>query len=474
MFLTWLMLAVALALSAVAAFYSIIGLTAIFAAAVVPIIIMGTILEIAKLTVTVWLHEYWNQVKITMKLYLVPAVFILMVITSMGIFGFLSKAHLDQTVPTGDVAAQVSLIDERINNERETIANARNLLGQLDKAVTDISNSPDREIRQRDGSVRIQPAAERALEVRRSQARDRTALTRTIEESQGRIVKLQEEKAPIASQLRAVEAEVGPVKYIAALIYGDNPEANLLERAVRYVIILLVVVFDPLAIMMLLAFTESYQWEKARRRRSVVAVTTDHLPQQTQKIKEPDNDTMDDAREYHAQDLDERYPRHDLDNKSMASVVEPVEIITDSAIDDELDNDDDDGSEIKEAKRRWKIDHPNSTLKEQRHLLRIGAIDHLPWLDYISDNDIPFGPTFPTSSAKGDMFLRSDVIPTRLYKYNGDKWIEVDKTLADRYVYNQAYIDHLIQKIVSGEYDIELLNDSERAQMEQRLKQDAI
>ena len=120
MFLTRLMLAVALSLSAIAAFYSIIGLTAIFAAAVIPVAIMGTILEIAKLTVTVWLHEYWAQVKWAMKAYLVPAVALLMLITSMGIFGFLSKAHLDQAVPAGDISAQVSIYDEKSKHKETT------------------------------------------------------------------------------------------------------------------------------------------------------------------------------------------------------------------------------------------------------------------------------------------------------------------------------------------------------------------
>ena len=121
MFLSYFTLFVALSLSAVAAWYSIIGLTAIFAAAVVPIIIMGGILEVAKITITVWLHEYWHRCRWLMKVYLVPAVVLLMIITSMGIFGFLSKAHLDQAVPTGDVQAQVALFDEKIQNERLTI-----------------------------------------------------------------------------------------------------------------------------------------------------------------------------------------------------------------------------------------------------------------------------------------------------------------------------------------------------------------
>jgi hypothetical protein len=250
-----LMFVVALCLSSVAAFYSIVGLTAIFAAAVVPIVIMGSILEVAKLVVTVWLHEYWRQCRWVMKLYLVPAVGVLMLLTSMGIFGFLSKAHLDQAVPTGDVAAQVALIDEKIRTQRDNVDTARAALKQMDEQVNArLSRSDD------------EKGAERAVQIRRQQGREREQLQRDIAQAQQRIAQLNEERAPIASQLRKVEAEVGPIKYIAALIYGDNPDSNLLERAVRWVIIVLVAVFDPLAVIMLLAATESLAWERRARK----------------------------------------------------------------------------------------------------------------------------------------------------------------------------------------------------------------
>ena len=238
-----LTLLVALTLSTIAAWYSILGLTAIFAAAVIPIIIMGGALEIAKVVATVWLHQYWSRAGWTLKLYLVPAVAALALLTSMGIFGFLSKAHIDQGIPTGDQAAQVSLLDEKIDNERQNIDAARSLLKQMDDAVIGITASKDKDIKQRDGSTFSQSGAERAVAVRRSQAKERAELTRQIEEAQSRILKIQEEKAPIASQLRKVEAEVGPIRYVAALIYGDNPDANTLERAVRWMIILIVLVF---------------------------------------------------------------------------------------------------------------------------------------------------------------------------------------------------------------------------------------
>lgn len=254
----------ALTLSGIAAWYSILGLTAIFAAAVLPIIIMGASLEFSKVVVTIWLHRYWDKATLAMKAYLLPAVLVLALITSMGIFGFLSKAHLDQTVPTGDVAAQVYLIDEKIKIERDNIENARSLIKQMDDAVNGITaKGESREIVRRDGTTYVQSPAELALNTRRSQSADRARLTKEIEEANSKIIKLQEEKAPFATQLRKVEAEVGPIKYIAALIYGDEiqNDVNALEKAVRWVIILLVLVFDPLALVLIMAALSSYRWE---------------------------------------------------------------------------------------------------------------------------------------------------------------------------------------------------------------------
>ena len=126
---------VALAISAIAAYYSIIGLTAIFAGAVIPVIIMGSILEIGKITTTVWLRTYWDKCGLVLKTYLVSAVVALALLTSMGIFGFLSRAHIDQGVPTGDIAAQVSLFDEKIKTEKDNIDLARKALSQMDDQI---------------------------------------------------------------------------------------------------------------------------------------------------------------------------------------------------------------------------------------------------------------------------------------------------------------------------------------------------
>ena len=239
-----LMFFCAFALSGAAAFYSIVGLMAIFAAAPTPIAIMGSILEVSKLVVASWLYRNWRPIPKLMKGYLTGALVVLMLLTSMGIFGFLSKAHLDQAVPSGDIAAQVQLIDEKIKTEKDTINEARQTISQLDSQVNQyLSRSTD------------ESGVSNSVIIRRQQAKERASLTKQIESSQAAIAKLREERSPIASQLRKVEAEVGPIKYIAALIYGDEATSDqtILEKAVRWVIILIVTVFDPLAVVMLIA-----------------------------------------------------------------------------------------------------------------------------------------------------------------------------------------------------------------------------
>jgi hypothetical protein len=137
-------------------------------------------------------------------------------------------------------------------------------------------------------------------------------------------------------------------------------------------------------------------------------------------------------------------------------------------------------AEAKAAARRWKEEHPGRTLKAQQRLYEIGKIDKLPWMDSaylaltpdnapVTENASGFGIAFPLGPKKGDTFLRVDRLPSVLYKYNGNSWIEVDKELNNRYAYNEAYIDHLIAKIDSGEYDLDLLSEAEREQIERRL-----
>ena len=819
MFLAILVLLVALSLSGIAAYYSIIGLAAIFAAAVIPIIIMGGILEVAKLTVTVWLHQHWNRARWIMKLYLVPAVAVLMFITSMGIFGFLSKSHIEQTsanteslvqverivseiaraeagiarseqkiakaeastgnnnasiqqqidteqqridqayerinpaiaeqnaiienarksdttkvepyleqlkgldaelarlntnakeyeIALSNVGKDTSAIDaqvapyqqqiDQINSELDTLqrlsksgstaeikkfqqtigiksdgifgsdtakrtnewkANNQKRIDQLSRTITqlrkDNESNLDKErdrlrgliaasrgtdlqaiknrkldVLKRIDEVRNQesPAVKSAIEqiakiragadaqVAQSQKlinglRDSLTVgvdsevetiiaeeTAKIKSANTALDQLVEQKFALEAKTRQLEAEVGPVKYIAELIYGTNADQSLLEEAVRWVIILIVAVFDPLAIMMLLAATESFAWRRQDKENLIVQEADNKVPsaiaptptEQTQEddstgtdsgpdssvdkeIGNTDNqvgtevrgDTEDSQKvvTVHVEHIvvpepeeetppqsiikvpdEPLFPEHgtpeakafsdniiaaamakqfgsklDTETKKIEEEVqesiilefmqpaqEPDDASTDSEItttdqektadlgeprqpeatveeetieDSELFawKEEDEGDPEKRAKRIWKRLNPDSTLKEQEQLLDNKLINELPWQQYVkaSDDELDqytradFGTQFPTHPIKGDTFVRVDYLPSRLYKWNGTKWIEIDKENTDAFTYNEEYIQHLIEKLGSGEYDPELLNDAERAQIEQQLK----
>jgi hypothetical protein len=247
MFLAYLTLLSGLFISAVAIFYSVSGLTSIFSAAVIPIIVMGTSLEVGKLVASVWLKQNWTIAPKWLRTYLIIAVAILMLITSMGIFGFLSKAHLDQTMVSGDSQDKVAMIDEKIKTQRDNIEAASKALKQMDAQVDEkLSRTTD------------DKGADKAVQIRRSQARERSNLQNDISKAQKEIASLNEQRIPMAKELRKVEAEVGPIKYVAQLIYGDTVDQNILDRAVRWVIIMLVMVFDPLAVILLLASQYSF------------------------------------------------------------------------------------------------------------------------------------------------------------------------------------------------------------------------
>jgi hypothetical protein len=254
--MTYLLFAVALSLSALAAYYAVMGLVAIFAAAVVPIALMGSLLEASKLVVASWLYRNWKEIPKLMKSYFVVALVVLMMLTSMGIFGFLSKAHLDQAIPSGDVQSKLALLDEKIKTEKENINASRKELTQLDAQV-------DQTI----ARTTEASGTDRAIAIRRGQQKDRARILNEIGTAQAKIAKLNEERAPIASEVRKVEAEVGPIKYIAALIYGDESanDVTMLEKAVRIVTILIVIVFDPLAVLLLIAANWNLKHAGGRR-----------------------------------------------------------------------------------------------------------------------------------------------------------------------------------------------------------------
>jgi len=266
MILAWLLLLTGLTISAVAIYYSVVGLTAIFSAAAIPIIIMGSALEIGKLVCASWLKANWERAPRFMKYYMISAVMVLMLITSMGIFGFLSKAHNDQNLVSGDVQSKIAIYDEKIKTARENIEANRKQLKQMDEAVDQIM-----------GRSTDEKGADKANAVRKSQQRDRQALAKDIEANQKIIASLNDEAAPIRAEIRKVEAEVGPIKYIAKFIYGDKgADENMLEQAVTWIIILIVIVFDPLAVIMLLAAQMTFGWKKTEEDEYLLHKTVPH------------------------------------------------------------------------------------------------------------------------------------------------------------------------------------------------------
>ena len=511
MILAYLLLLTGLTISAVAIYYSVVGLTAIFSAAAIPIIIMGSALEVGKLVCASWLKANWDRAPRFMRYYMITAVCVLMLITSMGIFGFLSKAHNDQNLVSGDVTSKIAIYDEKIKTEKDNIDANRKILKQLDESVDQVmARSSD------------EKGADRAVAIRKAQAKDRSRIGQEISQSQKTIAALNEERAPIAAEVRKVEAEVGPIKYIAAFIYGTAPDSSMLEQAVTWIIILIVIVFDPLAVIMLLASQMTFGWKKEEKETSRAELDADvgALPTAKEKAAyEADDGPL---TEEYITTLKESAPTPTGNTVTTTSSLFPESDSTldpcykcgtpliiapgigpfcpnkecdvvDATSGNTVEFIDNASTEIspadKQARRNWKEANPGKSLKAHQRLHEAGHIEELPWnhsdyhpdyqdqLALSADNELPqstgnmrgFGSEFPVSAVKGDMYLRTDRLPSALYKFNGNTWIEVDKNVSDSYVYDEAYIDYLIEKIDSGEYDPDLLSESEKDSIAQRL-----
>jgi hypothetical protein len=483
-------LIVALIISAIAAYYSIIGLTAIFSAAVIPIMIMGASLEVGKVTAAIWLKMYWERASLLYKFYLVPAVAFLMLLTSMGIFGFLSKAHSDQSLVSGDSMAKVAIYDEKIKIARENIDANRKVLKQYDEAVDQVM-----------GRSSDEKGADKAVSIRRSQQKERARLQVEIETEQKKISQLNEDRAPLAAENRKIESEVGPIKYIAALVYGDNPDQNVLERAVRLVIIIIVLVFDPLALVLILAAQQSIKWarEEENNKHQVSDSTLDEPVAEAPTALEV-------AEPIAQSEPDEPQPKFDplaYLKKPFVHFKNLIPMVTPPAPSDKAMHEDAAAmaiiapEEIPAVKTRPFTEEEQQALDGDHVTQGIAFIqdsDHLqykgqsysiesfkhqfPELSAMADNhpslgnaaNADFGTVFPIKAIKGDMFLRTDYLPSKLFKWNGTNWIETDKDLTDTYAYNTAYIKHLIDKLDNGEYDPDDLTEVEQSQIADYLK----
>lgn len=223
----------ALLLSAISAFYSIVGLATLFSGAFWAIIVLGITLEICKVSSVGWLSSHWSIAPLSLKLYLIPAVLILMLITSMGTFGYLSKAHLAQSAQINQTQFQIQPLEYQLKLEESKLKNAQTSLDTLDR----FANTSD---------------PKDAVFIRVLQKRERQRINNQISDSTGKLEVLNTKLLPLKTTQQEAEAEVGPLKYISELLYGKDA-ANHFDDAVRAVIILIVIVFDPLAIILLIA-----------------------------------------------------------------------------------------------------------------------------------------------------------------------------------------------------------------------------
>ena len=253
MVLALVTLITALGISAVAAFYSIVGLMAIFSASALSIAVMGIVLEIGKLITASWLYQNWKRVPFLLKSYLTIAVIVLMFITSMGIFGYLSKAHIDQGKGVAEIYLKVERVDNRIQTQRNTILRYEKQLLNLDTALNKYLDLG---------------AVSKGLAKRDQQEPERKELVSLINKSQEKIDLLLEERAEYQLQINSFEVEIGPIKYISAIVYGDKA-LDYIDTAVRAVILILVFVFDPLAVLLLVSANMSFAEYNEKRKRAL-------------------------------------------------------------------------------------------------------------------------------------------------------------------------------------------------------------
>jgi hypothetical protein len=609
MFLAYLTLFTALTISGVAIFYSVSGLAAIFSAAVIPIIIMGGVLEVSKLVTAVWLHRYWQIATWWLKAYLSIAVVVLMLITSIGIFGFLSKAHDTASGNATEAIATVTRIDGQIAREenrieiledritgissgtrfdvtssitqQETIRDGawdrvqddidyaqgqidrlRDQLATLDSAVNELRNKGV-EVIETDAGGTFRRAETETIDyvaqaevLYQQQKPQRDSIDEDIDNQQSNIDSyrlqaentinsanaeinrlrnqstssqdddlsqidewnlqidgiyntidgLKDEKFESEQAVRLVESEVGPIRYIAEFFTGtEDADASLLETAVSWLIMVIIFVFDPLAVLLLIA--SQYTFEQRRKEK---------FPEGEPTLKKPEpfkesliNQELEEAVEHFARpelDFTSLQTRIELAKKAVNDweesqkilegkasaeqdqVIEPVSEPVEKQLEMDFDAEPEvidevikpkppiiateietDGVTVEKiAKSEPEGDYMLDLEGRSIHKDALKSLHPELFLNIDSKraSSTKFGTMFPPQAIKGDIFVRVDQMPNRVYKFEGKSWIEVQKEVSDTYLYDEEYIKHLVAKIQTGEYDVDLLSESERQQIE--------
>jgi len=257
MFFGLLTLLVALAISTVAAYYSIVGLMAIFAGATTAIAIMGVVLEIGKLVCASWTFQNWKTSPFTIRSYFIVAVVVLMLITSLGIFGFLSRAHITQSSPTALLVERIERINLKVNQRQTQVSRYQGRLDTLDQALQRYIELG---------------AISKGLSKIGAMDNETNLLKTKISTLETEIDGLTDKKYGLKTELNLAEVEVGPIRYVASMIYDDVSESQL-EEAVRWIIILLIFVFDPLAVVLVIAANISLKDYRKERKLATKTVT---------------------------------------------------------------------------------------------------------------------------------------------------------------------------------------------------------
>jgi hypothetical protein len=608
MFFNYITIFIALSISGVAIFYSVAGLATIFAASVIPIIIMGSVLEVGKLITAVWLHKNWKKAVWWLKTYLTLAVVILMFITSMGIFGYLSKSHIEQASASDDQIAKIEVLDDTIvrldskikrwDNEIERLSsgdinNTRvdNLIQREQDALDTINVAIDKEKQEyrtqastdinainnkltqyrnntKDEIVSINEQLktcfsctdeQQALKDTKSALADNEAsatsnisgikrqlsidlsniaqqytsqlapinqrinelktqsssktqdidvristLESNIQTAQATLSSNREDKTVLESKFRKLEAEVGPVKYIAEFIYNKEADRNMLEEAVRWVIVTIIFVFDPLAVLLLIA--SQYSFEETKRKNNPKPPTPTPTPTQPIKpIKREHDYTELVGRTYkgkwHPDDApdantpkDTSYTaligkifegvRHEDDTTDNKIPAKPAPIkkkkktktsktTAKKAVKKAVDK-------VHKLKRGLMkgtikskvsdkdvdiitalITHtdPNEYIlyENKKHRLAPFASSHSELLTDVKST-VDFGVVFPENMPVATLFIRTDFLPTKLFRFNSESWVELDKALLKESAYSALYVEHLIKKINEHDHDNVLLD----------------
>jgi phage host-nuclease inhibitor protein Gam len=544
MIFNYLTLGIALLISSVAIFYSVAGLASIFAASFVAVVIMGTVLEVGKLITAVWLHRNWKEAVWWLKTYLSVAVLILMFITSMGIFGFLSKSHIEQTTASDEQIAKIQVLDETIirlktkinnwdkeilrlstgnvdtrvdnlvvreevsldkinnnvNKEKDryrtqantdvAVLNNKILQAQssLDKEISSINeqlktcfncaderqalndakaNFSSKEAQYNNEITIIRTELKANLSIvdskyqpqintinnrinsLKNQSTDKTedidsrllVIEQNIENTQIKLTANVENKAVLETNFRKLEAEVGPIKYIAEFVYGGSADRGILEQAVSWIIVIIIFVFDPLAVLLLIA--SQYSFEQSRKNpvktSAPTELTTDEYVRLIGKTY---------SGKYNPLDSDIQEPKVvekvQVKKKPKVPKVAKSDVITDDQVDI--------------ITEMILATGPNAYINFNGKTYRKSAlqIEH-PELITDVKSTVEFGTEFPENQSNSTLFISTDQLPTKLYRFNGESWVQLDKNVLAESAYSREYIKHLIEKINDHDYDPVLL-----------------